>query len=235
MAESLRARSSNLSDRRNPSAPLLKMRLENEIVRKREAETRRTDTARSNDKYFSHWNIQNEIFERINHSKPFYQKQSVIIGDVTERRQALQKIYQNDKLKQEQQLMELEREKSEEKWEKMKNKVANFRQCRTAKLRELVEKNEHEQWKTRSDSYKAFESELRNQQLQEMWKKQKELKELEKIQLVKEKETEKLIMEKTAERERQEEEAERKLLLSKKMQLKEELEEQMQLLRSEFL
>ena len=231
MAESLRGRSSNLPDRRNTSAPLLKLRLENEIVRKREAENRRTETAHSNDRYFHHWNIQNEIFERIDSCRPSTQYQSIPVNDVAERKQALQKLYQNDKLKQEQQLIKLEREKDEEKWEQMKNKVANFRQCRTAKLQELVQKNEHEMWKTRSDSYKAFESELRNQQLQEVWKKQKELKEQERIQLAEEKQTEKLIMEQMAERDKQEEEAERKLLLAKKHKLKEDLELQMQLLR----
>jgi len=220
-----------LSQRLDPSAPLLKVRLENEIVRKRDAETRRTETAQSNDKYFNHWSIQNERYAKFDSFKPSSQLELVAVDAVAERRRALKELYRNDELKQQQQLIELERKKDEEKWELMKNKVASFRQCRAAKLSQLVEKNVHEQWKTCSDSYKAFESELKNQQLLEMWKKQQKLKEQERIQQAEEKETEKLILKGIAERNEQEEETERKLLLARKLNLKEDLEQQMELLR----
>ena len=64
-----------------------------------------------------------------------------------------------------------------------------------------------------------------------MWKKQQKLKEQERIQQAEEKETEKLILKGIAERNEQEEETERKLLLARKLNLKEDLEQQMELLR----
>jgi len=100
-----------LSQRLNPSAPLLKVRLENEIVRKRDAETRRTETAQSNDKYFNHWSIQNERYAKFDSFKPSSQLELVAVDAVAERRRALKELYRNDELKQQQQLIELERKK----------------------------------------------------------------------------------------------------------------------------
>ena len=235
MAGSLRPLS-GFSDRRNPSAPLIKMRLENEIVRKRDVETRRAETWRSNDKYFQHWNVQNEKFDHWTCPSSAASSRQLSSrhdreDEVAQRRLELQKLYRNDRLKQEQRLIQLTKDKENGKWEQMRHKVEQFRQCRTTKLEKLVQMNEHEKWKTSSDSYKAFESELKNQQLQEIWQKQKQMKEREKIKLAEEKETEKLIMEQTLERDRAKEEMERKLSLTKKLNLKEALEQQMELLR----
>ena len=100
MSNSFRPRSGYTNtDRYSASLPVMKMRLENEIIRKREAESRRSETARSNDKYFQNCNLQNEKFDewtsprsaQLSHRQSKIRESEI---DVETRRKKLKKLYQ---------------------------------------------------------------------------------------------------------------------------------------------
>ena len=227
---------SGFSERYNGAAPVMKMRLENEIVRRREAENRRSESARSNDRYFQHWNVQNEKFDdwtspkSIQHSQRHTRQRESEI-EVQERRDKLKQLYREDKLKQEEALKKLHEEEEQLKWEKMKDKVHNFRHAKSLKLKDMVEKSEHEQWKANSTSFKAFESELKRQQQQEVWKKQIQEKEEDKLREAEEKRKERLDMERLVEEDKLKWEQEHMIAMEKKQQWKRELDIQMEMLK----
>lgn len=212
------------------------MRLENEIIRKREAETRRSETARSNDRYFQQCNLQTEKFDdwtsprsmQLSHRHSKMRETEI---DVENRRAKLKKLYHEDKLKQEYALKKIQEEEENLKWEKMKDKVQHFRQSKSLKLKEMVESREHEQWKSTSISFRAFESELKKQQQQEVWKSQLQQKEDEKIRLADEKRREAAQMERLVQEEKKRQEAEQKIEFEKKKTWKRDLDEQIELLR----
>lgn len=212
------------------------MRLENEIVRKREAETRRCETARSNDRYFQQWNLQTEKFDDwtstrsmqlSNRNFKIHETES----EVQARREKLKMLYQEEKLQQELALKKMKEDDEKLKWEKMKDKVQHFRHSKDIKLKELVEIREHEQWKSNSASFKEFESELKKQQQQEVWKIQLQQKEEEKMRLVEEKKREAFQIQHAVEEDKKREEAEYKFELEKKKRWKADLDEQMELLK----
>ena len=224
------------ADRYSASIPVMKMRLENEIIRKREAETRRSETARSNDRYYQNWNLQTEKFDdwtsprsaQLSHR---YSKLRETEAEVETRRIKLKKLYQEDRLKQEQALKRIQEEEERQKWENMKDKVQNFRHSRNVKIREEVESRQHEQWKSTSASFRAFESELKKQQQQEVWTKQLQQKEEEKILIAEEKKREAAEMERLIREERMREGMEQKKELEKKQQWKRDLDEQVDMLK----
>jgi hypothetical protein len=214
----------------------MKMRLENEIIRKREAETRRSETARSNDRYFQNCNLQNEKFDdwtsprsaHLSHRQSKIRETEI---DVETRRKKLKKLYQEDRLNEEQALKKIKQEEENQKWENMKDKVQHFRHSKSVKLNEFVENREHEQWKSTSASFRAFESELKKQQQQEMWTIQLQQREEEKLRLLEEKKREAVQMERLVQEERKREEIEQKMELQKKQQWRKDLDEQVELLR----
>jgi len=227
---------SGYSERYNAAGPLIKTRLENEIVRKREAENRRSESARSNDRYFQHWNVQNEKFDDWTSPKSIqlsqrYTRQRETEMEVQEMREKLKQLYQEDKLKQDEALKKLHEEEEQLKWEKMKDKVHNFRHSKSLRSKDIAEKSEHEQWKANSSEFRAFESELKRQQQQEIWGKQIQEKEEEKLRQIEEKRKERLEMERLVEEDKHKWERERGMELEKKQQWKRELDAQMELLK----
>ena len=235
MSNSLRPQS-GYSERYNAAAPLMKVRLENEIVRRREAENRRSESARSNDLYFQHWNVQNEKFDDWTSPKSIqlsqrYTKQRETEMEVQERREKLKQLYQEDKRKQDEALKKLHEEEEQLKWEKMKDKVHNFRHSKSLKSKDIAERSEHEQWKANSTEFRAFESELKRQQQQEIWGRQIQEKEEEKLRQDEEKHRERLEMERLVEEDKQKWERERGMEQEKKQQWKRELDAQMELLK----
>lgn len=86
---------------------LIKMRLEDEMVRRRESEARRAETARSHDRYFQHWNVQNEKFDDWTSPKSarLSSRQARLLeteAEVEERRSRLKNLYEEDRRKEEQ-------------------------------------------------------------------------------------------------------------------------------------
>ena len=237
MSNSFRPRSGySNTDRYSASLPVMKMRLENEIIRKREAESRRSETARSNDKYFQNCNLQNEKFDdwtsprsaQLSHRQSKIRESEI---DVETRRKKLKKLYQEDRLNEEQALKNIQKKEEMQKWENMKEKVQHFRHSKSVKLNEFVENREHEQWKSTSASFRAFESELKKQQQQEMWTIQLQQREQEKIRSLEEKKREAAQMERLIQEERKRDEIEQKMELEKKQQCRKDLDEQVELLR----
>ena len=237
MSNSFRPRSGYTNtDRYSASLPVMKMRLENEIIRKREAESRRSETARSNDKYFQNCNLQNEKFDewtsprsaQLSHRQSKIRESEI---DVETRRKKLKKLYQEDRLNEEQAFQNIQKKEEMQKWENMKEKVQHFRHSKSVKLNEFVENREHEQWKSTSASFRAFESELKKQQQQEMWTIQLQQREQEKIRLLEEKKREAAQMERLIQEERKRDEIEQKMELEKKQQCRKDLDEQVELLR----
>ncbi|KAK4028470.1 hypothetical protein OUZ56_017745 [Daphnia magna] len=226
MSNSYRPRSgySNM-DRYSASLPVMKMRLENEIIRKREAETRRTETARSNDKYFQNCNIQTEKFDdwtsprsaQLSHRQSKLRETEI---DVETRRIKLKKLYQADRLKEEEAM------KRKEFKRRRKAKMG------IAKLSEFLENKEHEKWKSTNDSFRVFESELKKQQQKEMWTIQLQQKEEEKARLMEEKKREAAQMERLVQEEKRRNELERQMELEKKQQGKKDLDAQVEQLRA---
>lgn len=237
MSNSYRPRSgySNM-DRYSASLPVMKMRLENEIIRKREAETCRTETARSNDKYFQNCNIQTEKFDdwtsprsaQLSHRQSKLRETEI---DVETRRIKLKKLYQADRLKEEEAMKRIQKEEEKQKWECMKEKVQHFRHSKSAKLSEFLENKEHEKWKSTNDSFRVFESELKKQQQKEMWTIQLQQKEEEKARLMEEKKREAAQMERLVQEEKRRNELERQMELEKKQQWKKDLDAQVEQLR----
>lgn len=224
------------TDKYNAVLPVIKMRLENEIVRKREAETRRCETARSNDRYFQQWHLQTEKFD--DWTSPRSVQLSNRLTKLTEteqevqaRREKLKALYQEDKQKQELALRKMKEDEEKLKWERMKDKVQYFRQSRETKLKEMVESREHEQWKSNSASFKEFESELKKQQQQEVWRMQLQQREDEKMRLIEEKKREALQIQQIVQEDKKKEEAEHKAEWEKKMRWKADLDAQMELLK----
>ena len=85
----------------------MKMRLEDEMVRKREAEARRCETARTHNRYFQHWNVQNEKFDDWTSPKSaqLSSRRARLLeteAEVEDRRDRLKKLYQEDRKKEEQ-------------------------------------------------------------------------------------------------------------------------------------
>lgn len=236
MNNGLNSKSGFSTDRYSSTVPVIKMRLENEIVRKREAETRRSETARSNDRYFQNWNLQTEKFDdwtsprsaQLSHRQSRQRETEI---EIEIRRSKLKQLYHEDRQKYEQILKKIKEEEEKQKWENMKDKVQNFRQSRTNKLKEFVQTKEHEQWKSTNTSFRAFESELKKQQQQEVWKIQHQEKENEKLRLAEEKKRETLELEKMVQDEKRRQEFEKKCEKEKKQQCRKELEEQIELLR----
>lgn len=222
-------------DRRSANIPM-KVRLENEIVRKREAEMRRTETARSNDRYYQQWHMQTEKFDdwtspRSAQLSSRQNRQRMMEVEVEHRREQLKKLYHEDKIKEEQELLRIKEEEEQRKWENIRDKVKNFRHSKSVALKEMVEKNEHEQWKSSSEKFKAFESELKKQQQKEYWEKQLREKQEEKTRLLEEKKREELEMQRLVEEERRREQYELARDKEKKSKCRRELDEQMRLLR----
>lgn len=219
------------------SVPIMKMRLENEIIRKREAENKRSETARSNDRYFQQWNLQTEKFDDWTSPRSMHltHHQSIKLGDsdieIETRRTALKKIYKIDKAKQEQDLKKLQEEAESLRWDLMKEKILLFKQSKSVRLKEAIEHKEHEQWKSTSLSYQAFESELKKEQQQQAWKLQLQYKEDEKVRLADEKRREAAQIECMIREGQQLTELEQKLELEKKKKLKMDLEKQIEMLR----
>ncbi|XP_045032809.1 trichoplein keratin filament-binding protein-like [Daphnia magna] len=214
------------------------MRLENnEIIRKREAETCRTETARSNDKYFQNCNIQTEKFDdwtsprsaQLSHRQSKLRETEI---DVETRRIKLKKLYQADRLKEEEAMKRIQKEEEKQKWECMKEKVQHFRHSKSAKLSEFLENKEHEKWKSTNDSFRVFESELKKQQQKEMWTIQLQQKEEEKARLMEEKKREAAQMERLVQEEKRRNELERQMELEKKQQWKKDLDAQVEQLRA---
>jgi prephenate dehydrogenase len=153
---------------------------------------------------------------------------------VETRRKKLKKLYQEDRLNEEQALKTIKKEEEKQKWENMKEKVQHFRHSKNVKLNESVQNREHEQWKSTSVSFRAFESELKKQQQQEMWTIQLQQREEEKIRLLEEKKREAAQMERLIQEERKRDEIEQKIELEKKQQWRKDLDEQVELLRFAF-
>ncbi|XP_057378918.1 trichoplein keratin filament-binding protein-like [Daphnia carinata] len=237
MSNSFRPRSSfSNMDRYSASLPVIKMRLENEIIRKREAENRRTETARSNDRYFQNCNLQTEKFDdwtsprsaQLSHRQSKLRDTEI---DVENRRIKLKKLYQAEKLKEEEAMKAIQEEEEKQKWENMKDKVQHFRHSKSAKLSEFLEKKEHEKWKSTNDSFRVFESELKRQQQKEMWTIQLQQREEEKARLMEEKKREAAQMERLVQEEKRRDELERQMELEKKQQWKKDLDAQVEQLR----
>lgn len=217
----------------NAVVPLLKMRLENEIIRKREAKHRRIETARSNDRYFQHWSVQNEKFEEWTspRSAQLSHRQSQMLHSevrVQKRREQLLQLYKKDSQLQQQELKALKEAEDERKWNQMQNQVQCFRQTKQLKLQEMASQNDHEKWRHSSKAFHQFESELRSQQQREMWERQVKEKEEEKKQHAKEKQLELEQIERLRQEHKVAEEQEHLAEKEKKMRWKNDLEEQMQ-------
>lgn len=214
----------------------MKMRLENEIIRKREAETRRTETARSNDRYFQNCNLQTEKFDdwtsprsaQLSHRQSIQRETTI---DVETRRQKLKKLYQADRVKEEEAMKKVQKEEEKQKWESMREKVQHFRHSKSAKHNEFLESSEHEKWKSTNDSFRVFESELKKQQQKEMWTIQLHQREEEKARLVEEKKREAAQMERLIQEEKRRDELEQKMELEKKEEWKKDLDAQVEQLR----
>ena len=218
------------------SQPLMKMRLETELVRKREAETRRCETARSNNRYFQHWAVQNEKFDDWTSPKSArlssrYAEARESDSEIEERRRKLRDLYSSDKKKEEEALKKLKEEEEARKYESMKDKVYHFRMAKSRKAAELAEQSQHESWKASSGSYRAFESELKRQQQTEVWERQLREKEEERLRQLEEKRLDALEAERAAREEEQRIEAERGGKLESQRRFKKELDEQMALLK----
>lgn len=212
------------------------MRLENEIVRKRDAETRRCETARSHDRYFHHWTVQNEKFDdwtspRSARLSDRYARARETEFEVEERRRKLKQLYAEDRKKEQQALERMREEEENRKWEAMRNKVQHFRAARNAAGRELADRSQHESWKASSSTYKAFESELKRQQQAETWDRQLREKEEERARQAEEKRLEALEMERAAREEERRLELERSNRAKEQARCKQELDEQVALLR----
>ena len=236
MADLFRKSSGHPGSRFNSVAPILKMRLENELVRKREAESRRSETWRSNDQYFQKWNVQNEKFDdwTSSRSAQLSHRQHALkesLAEVESRREKLRELYKEDNLRYEAELKQLEAAKEEEKWNLIKNKVEHFRQTKQLQLRDHIEKNEHEKWKSTSASFRAFESELRTQQIQEALLRQRMEKEEQNMLETEEKEKERKKMEQLQEEHKRRLEDERRIEVEKKREWKKGLDQQIHILR----
>jgi hypothetical protein len=217
----------------NPVAPIMKMRLENEIVRKREAEIRRIETARSNDRYFQHWSTQNDKYDEWTspRSAQISARQYKLLNAeslVQERADRLKKLYHDEAQMYEQELKGRQEDDEEKKWEQMRYQVQRFRHSKEMKFQEAAVKSDHDKWKHSSKAFKEFESELRVQQQKEMWDRQLKEKEEEKLRRAEEKRIEQQNMDRLKRQHQIEEERELQVERQKKLQWKNDLDQQIQ-------